>query len=98
MAASGGQRGGIIFRLIFLVFFLFLVFLVYLARHPLLRMAGEFWIVDDAPVISDAIVILSDDNYFAERAERAPSSIAPATLRGWWPAAGSCAPTPPSRT
>jgi uncharacterized SAM-binding protein YcdF (DUF218 family) len=68
---TGGQRGGIFSRLIFLIFFLCLVFLVYLARHPLLRMAGEFWIVDDAPVISDAIVILSDDNYFAERAERA---------------------------
>jgi uncharacterized SAM-binding protein YcdF (DUF218 family) len=68
---TGGQRGGIFSRLIFLIFFLCLVFLVYLARHPLLRMAGEFWIVDDAPVTADAIVILSDDNYFAERAERA---------------------------
>ena len=67
---TGGQRGGIFSRLIFLIFFLCLVFLVYLARHPLLRMAGEFWIVE-VLVISDAIVILSDDNYFAERAERA---------------------------
>jgi uncharacterized SAM-binding protein YcdF (DUF218 family) len=58
-------------RLIFLIFFLFLVFLVYLARHPLLRVAGEFWIVDEPPAAADAIVILGDDNYFAERAERA---------------------------
>jgi uncharacterized SAM-binding protein YcdF (DUF218 family) len=67
----GGQRGGIIFRFIFLLSFLFLIFLVYLARHPLLRIAGEFWIVDDPPSAADAIVILGDDNYFAERAERA---------------------------
>jgi uncharacterized SAM-binding protein YcdF (DUF218 family) len=67
----GGQRGGIIIRFIFLISFLFLVFLVYLARHPLLRVAGEFWIVDEPPAAADAIVILGDDNYFAERAERA---------------------------
>jgi uncharacterized SAM-binding protein YcdF (DUF218 family) len=68
---GGGQRGGIIFRLIFFAFFVFLLFVVYLARHPLLRMAGSFWVVDDPPATADAIVILSDDNYFAERAERA---------------------------
>ncbi len=65
------QRGGIFFRLLFLIFFLFLIFLVYLARHPLLRMAGSFWIVDEGPVASDAIVILGDDNYNGDRATRA---------------------------
>jgi hypothetical protein len=34
-------------------------------------MAGEYWVVDETPTVSDAIVILGDDNYYAERAERA---------------------------
>ena len=77
----GSQRGGIFFRLLFLIFFLFLVFLVYLARHPLLRMAGGFWVVDEGPVASDAIVILGDDNYNGDRATRAAELL----KAGWAP-------------
>lgn len=65
------ERGGIIFRLLFLLFFAALVFALYLARRPLLRLAGSFWIVDETPENSDAIVILGDDNYNADRAARA---------------------------
>jgi uncharacterized SAM-binding protein YcdF (DUF218 family) len=65
------QRGGIILKLMGLIIFLFLLGVVYLARHPLLRTAGRFWIVDEAPQPSDAIVILGDDNYSADRAARA---------------------------
>ena len=65
------QRGGIIFRFLFLICFLFLLFLIYLARHPLLGFAGSFWVVNDKPEASDAIVILGDDNYEADRATRA---------------------------
>lgn len=75
------QRGGIFFRLLFLLCFLFLVFLVYLARHPLLHLAGSFWIVDEGPVAADAIVILGDDNYQADRATRAADLI----KAGWAP-------------
>src|SRR5271156_1242750 len=75
------QRGGIFFRLLFLIFFLCLVFLVYLARNPLLRMAGSFWIVDEGPVASDAIVILGDDNYNGDRATRAAELL----KAGWAP-------------
>jgi hypothetical protein len=75
------QRGGIFFRLLFLTFFLCLLFLVYLARHPLLRMAGGFWIVDEGPVASDAIVILGDDNYDGDRATRAAELL----KAGWAP-------------
>jgi uncharacterized SAM-binding protein YcdF (DUF218 family) len=74
-------RGGIIFRLLFLIAFAALVFLVYLARHPLMRMAGNFWVVDEGPVASDAIVILGDDNYPADRATRAAELI----KAGWAP-------------
>ena len=65
------QRGGIFFKLVFVVFLAVLLAAVYVVRHPLLRLAGNFWIVDDAAQPSDAIVILSDDNYDADRARRA---------------------------
>jgi len=65
------QRGGIFFRLLFLMFFCFLIFLVYLARHPLLELAGSFWVVDQTPAASDAIVMLGDDNFSGDRATRA---------------------------
>lgn len=75
------QRGGIFFRLLFLMFLLCLLFLVYLARHPLLRMAGSFWIVDEGPVASDVIVVLGDDNYDGDRATRAAELL----KAGWAP-------------
>jgi uncharacterized SAM-binding protein YcdF (DUF218 family) len=68
---SRAQRGGIFFKLIFLIFLVALGFVVYLARYPILRVAGNFWVVDESPQASDAIVILSDDDYDAVRASRA---------------------------
>ena len=65
------QRGGIFFRLIFLICFICLLFALYLVRRPLLRVAGGFWIVDETPISADAIVMLGDDNYSADRAARA---------------------------
>jgi uncharacterized SAM-binding protein YcdF (DUF218 family) len=65
------QRGGIIFKLLFLIFVVVLLAILYLVRVPLLRFAGEFWIVDDAPESSDVIIVLSGDNYDAVRAARA---------------------------
>lgn len=78
------QTGGIFFRLIFLAFFAATLCLLYLARHPLARLAGSFWIVDEEPAVSDVIVILSDDNFHADRAARAAelfkSGFAPRVL------------------
>jgi len=58
--------------------------ILYVARHPILRFAGDFWIVDETPQVSDVIVILSDDNYGADRAARAAqlfkSGMAPRVL------------------
>jgi len=78
---GSSQRGGIFFRLLFLMCFLFMIFLLYLVRHPLLHLAGSFWIVDEGPVAADAIVILGDDNYQADRANRAAELI----KAGWAP-------------
>lgn len=70
-AGRDPQRGGIFLRLVFLLCFLCLLFALYLVRHPLLQLAGGFWIVDEVPVPADAIVMLGDDNYNADRAARA---------------------------
>ncbi len=52
-----GERGGIITNLIVLLFFVIFCAVLYLARHPILRFAAEFWIIDD--------------NFYADRATRA---------------------------
>ena len=70
-ARENSQRGGIIFTLLFLLFLVALVSVLYIARHPLLRLAGSFWVVDEPAENSDVIVMLSDDNYNADRAARA---------------------------
>lgn len=68
---SRSERGGIFFRLLFLIFLIACAFVIYLFRYPILRAAGNFWVVDESPQVSDAIVILSDDDYDAVRASRA---------------------------
>ena len=64
-------RGGIIFRLLFLMCCVGMFLVMYLARNPLLRLVGSFWIVDEEPRNSDVIVVLGDDNLRADRAARA---------------------------
>src|SRR5271155_2461747 len=75
------QRGGILFRMLFLLFFIGLLFVVYLVRYPILRLAGNFWVVDEPPRSADAIVVLGDDNYLGERAARAAEMF----KAGWAP-------------
>lgn len=70
-AAPSAEQGGIFFRLLLLLCFVCFLLALYLVRHPLLRLAGGFWIVDEAPLPADAIVILGDDNFNADRAARA---------------------------
>jgi len=65
------QSGGIISSLISLVFIVALCLTIYLVRHPLMRFAGEQWMVEDSLAHADAIVVLSDDNYYADRAAHA---------------------------
>jgi uncharacterized SAM-binding protein YcdF (DUF218 family) len=65
------ERGGIISTLIGLLFLVVLCAAVYLARRPILRFAGESWIVDETLDHADAIIVLSDDNFYADRVTRA---------------------------
>jgi uncharacterized SAM-binding protein YcdF (DUF218 family) len=68
---SCSQRGGVISSLVSLLFILFLCLVVYLARRPLLRFVGESWVIEDPLERADAIIVLSDDNFYADRATRA---------------------------
>jgi uncharacterized SAM-binding protein YcdF (DUF218 family) len=65
------QSGGIISSLLGLLFVVVFCAVLYLARGPLLRLAGESWIIDDPLDRADAIIVLSDDNFYADRATRA---------------------------
>ncbi len=75
------ERGGIFLKLLGLMFLVILIGLLYVAGHPLLHLAGEFWVVDESPVPADAIVMLGDDNYSGDRATRA----AELSKAGWAP-------------
>jgi uncharacterized SAM-binding protein YcdF (DUF218 family) len=61
----------VLFSLIATVAVLMVLFVLYLARHPLFRLFGEAWVVEDTLERSDAIIVLSDDNFYADRATRA---------------------------
>jgi len=65
------ESGGIISSLLSLVFIVVLCAVLYIARGPILRVIGETWIVEDPLEKSDAIVVLSDDNFYADRAAHA---------------------------
>lgn len=68
---SHAERGGILYKLVVVLCFLVVCGLIYLIRHPLLRLVGGFWVVEDPLERADALIILSDDNYYADRATRA---------------------------
>jgi uncharacterized SAM-binding protein YcdF (DUF218 family) len=65
------ERGGIFLRLLSLLVFLAFLALLYVVRHPLLRLAGQLWLVDEPAESADAIVVLGDDNYTGDRAAHA---------------------------
>jgi uncharacterized SAM-binding protein YcdF (DUF218 family) len=65
------EHGGIFFRLLFLLVFAGFLFFLYVLRHPMMRLAGQMWMVDEAPAHADAIIVLGDDNYAGDRAAHA---------------------------
>jgi uncharacterized SAM-binding protein YcdF (DUF218 family) len=80
-AARNRQHGGIIFKFVALCCFIAFLFLLFLIRHPLLRLVGGALILNDSPRASDAIIMLSDDNYRADRAAKAAELL----KAGWAP-------------
>jgi uncharacterized SAM-binding protein YcdF (DUF218 family) len=69
--SNRSERGGTITTLVSLLFLIAFCATLYFARRPILRLAAESWVVNDAPTKADAIVVLSDDNFYADRATHA---------------------------
>lgn len=63
-----GEQGGIFSRLLFLLLLFGVLVVVYQARHPLMRFAAQSWVLDEPVAPSDALIVLGDDNYAADRA------------------------------
>lgn len=63
-----GEQGGIFSRLLFLLLLFGVLVVVYQARHPLMRFAAQYWVLDEPVAPSDALIVLGDDNYAADRA------------------------------
>ena len=68
---SRNQRGGALSTLVSLLFLVAFCAGIYLARHPIMRFAAESWIVNEPASKADAIVVLGDDNFYADRATHA---------------------------
>ncbi len=68
--ATPGERGAIFLNLILLLTFVIVCGVLYLARHPILRFTAESWVIEDPLGKADALLILGDDNFYADRATR----------------------------
>ncbi len=64
------ELGGIFLNLVILLCLLIFSSVLYLARRPILRLAAESWIVEDPLDKADALIVLGDDNFYADRATR----------------------------
>lgn len=69
--AKRNQSGGIFVKLIVVLSFVVLCIALYLVRHPIFRFMAESWVVEDPLEKADALIVLSDDNFYADRATRA---------------------------
>jgi uncharacterized SAM-binding protein YcdF (DUF218 family) len=74
-ARRNPERGGALLNLIILVIVVVLCAIVYWARHPIMRFAAESWIIDEPAAHADALLLLGDDNFYADRATRAAEMI-----------------------
>jgi uncharacterized SAM-binding protein YcdF (DUF218 family) len=69
--SNPSERGGILVNLVILVFLVVFCCVLFFVRHPLMRFAAESWIIEDPIEHADALIVLSDDNFYADRATRA---------------------------
>jgi uncharacterized SAM-binding protein YcdF (DUF218 family) len=70
-SSQRNQRGGAVVTAIVVLLVLLICSVLYLVRAPILRSVGEGWVVEDSLERSDALIILSGDNFYADRATRA---------------------------
>lgn len=69
--ARPNERGGILIKLIVSLFLTTFFLGLYFVRHPIFRFAAESWVIEDPLDKSDVLIVLSDDNFYADRATRA---------------------------
>jgi uncharacterized SAM-binding protein YcdF (DUF218 family) len=69
--ANSRESGRILLKLIVLLFLVIVCAVLYLARQPILRLIGETLVVEDDLDKADVIIVLGDDNFYADRATRA---------------------------
>lgn len=65
------ERGGTLVKLIVSLAILTFFFALYLVRHPIFRFMAESWVIEDPLEKADVLIVLSDDNFYADRATRA---------------------------
>src|SRR5258708_37083096 len=65
------ERGGILIKLIASLFLMTFFLGLYFVRHPVFRFMAESWVIEDTLDKADALIVLSDDNFYADRATRA---------------------------
>jgi uncharacterized SAM-binding protein YcdF (DUF218 family) len=70
-SSNKSEEGRIFLNLLIFLFFLVICAVLYLVRGPILRFTAETWIVEDSLNKADALIVLSDDNFYADRATRA---------------------------
>jgi uncharacterized SAM-binding protein YcdF (DUF218 family) len=68
--ANPSEPGRIFLTLLILLFLMIFCAFLYVVRRPVLRFAAEAWIIEDAYDKADALIILGDDNFYADRATR----------------------------
>ncbi|HEY6945508.1 MAG TPA: YdcF family protein [Candidatus Acidoferrum sp.] len=65
------MRGGILLKSIVSLFLITFCLALYFVRHPIFRFVAESWVIEDPLDKADALIVLSDDNFYADRATRA---------------------------
>jgi uncharacterized SAM-binding protein YcdF (DUF218 family) len=65
------ETGGILIKLIVSLFLMTFFLGLYFVRHPVFRFAAESWVIEDPLDKADVLIVLSDDNFYADRATRA---------------------------
>src|SRR5215470_11160695 len=65
------ERGGVLVKVIVALSIVTFFVALYLVRHPIFRFMGESWVIEDPLEKADVLIVLSGDNFYADRATRA---------------------------
>src|SRR5262249_20761279 len=67
---SPSETGGMLIKLIVSLFLLTFFLGLYFVRHPIFRFAAKSWVIEDPLEKADILMILNNDNFYANRATR----------------------------